>query len=1256
MKKYKPLILLIVLATLGLARAGMDLVPRAFIMTGKWQPSEDPLMIDEYGFQDVQNVRRWGKYWRGVKGHTAINSTEVAGIQNYTSGNYTEIDATERLTVSAYTITVASLDNDETAYLYRDFGTDYFNGNLKFKLVLNIGAAGNTGAAIFPWALSNDIGTISSLNGAGADKDALFLEQYVVVAAPNYFLQIGFYKDGVLTSSGGVKVAINTTYYCDIYRNSTEGVSGKLYCDVYTAPSFTGSYSQTSLNLDENESFRYLYGISSSDIGVGGGRNWNGTVSYLSMTAFPKNAFHFKKDSPTSETHVLYQSEAAINENTTAIPGTGDFSNIPIFNNSPGSGLGRFSNAPQGSMLYANGTETCIWGGNEIYPISFITSTEAIGYTVVNANDYSAQVTNNLQTSDNIARIGGGNDASTVLLLHADGVDGYTTITDSSASAHTATAYGAAALDTDFQKFGTASLNLTGAADYIGYSDSADWDFGSNPFTIETWVFLNSTPTGTVYFYDHYEGAANYSRLYYNPSGWVELDVSNGGLIISINNSWSPSVGRWYHFALTKDASDDYRMFVDGNQIGTTQSDASAYTTGSTTSVDMKIGTGVTTGIHLDEYRITKGVARWTTNFTPPARAYSTDNPFWLVGSPRPLQGVKYYLANANASTATMTVQEWAGAAWNPLTPVTDNTSGLSATGTVTWPSTVNTSEKRYIEGLSLYWYQFEMSGGQADVYQVTLDAPFQQITNIWNGSETSVAGCKIYTSTIKDYTDEVNDDTTTFAAILDDLPPAGYMLIGFTQPMQGINFRVTAGKENSNATTATPSFWNGDSWETLLAFSDGTSYSGAGGTSLSNSGVMVWQAPTPGTEFPKSEENKSPLYWYKIIWSATLDGEVEVYQITGIPAPRDIDQDQVFAALFQNRTFLFKKNYATYSSYNTPYIFNGYDAGYIFFGSDSPVTAAAAIYNVFQSTGFEQLLVTKKNETYRIVGDGPETWSLTQMSGNVGCVAPLTMAVCEVADISQQVKRHVAIWQSNSGVVMCDGATITPISDDIRCYWDSADARYIPTNRQDDSVGWYDSRLGVYKLLISSGSGQATHNVELEYNLKYQEWTKLYREDTSGANPLQVGIQVHDTDGAPYSYGFSDDGYMYRLENGKTWAGTAIAQYHWTKDMLWDTEIPMWRKTTTRYFRIMNKAKTGGEDINIAHYCDGTLTTMAAGSNTYTLSAHSMANQYTTQSCVMGPCLKHSFKFSSDVSAVDDGMEITGFGVLYTPEPSLTR
>ena len=294
-------------------------------------------------------------------------------------------------------------------------------------------------------------------------------------------------------------------------------------------------------------------------------------------------------------------------------------------------------------------------------------------------------------------------------------------------------------------------------------------------------------------------------------------------------------------------------------------------------------------------------------------------------------------------------------------------------------------------------------------------------------------------------------------------------------------------------------------------------------------------------------------------------------------------------------------------------------------------------------------------------------------------------MAVCEVSDISADTKRHVAIWQSNSGVVMFDGSTIIPISDDIRIYWDPHNAKYIPTDRQDDSVGWYDSNLGVYKLLISSGAGQTTHNIELEYSLKYQEWTKLYRENSTGANPLQTGFVVRDTTGNSYSYGGTNEGYLYRLENGTAWHGADIKQMLWTKDQILDDQRPFFRDTVISYFRMTFSEKAGldnyylkivagdagsvliddaaylllweTEDVTVSHYCNRTLsvdnaTGLDKGNYQDTIDDIDYDDgPVITQECNLGPCLMHSFKFYGHIVSATDGFEPTGIGLWYTPQ-----
>jgi hypothetical protein len=245
-----------------------------------------------------------------------------------------------------------------------------------------------------------------------------------------------------------------------------------------------------------------------------------------------------------------------------------------------------------------------------------------------------------------------------------------------------------------------------------------------------------------------------------------------------------------------------------------------------------------------------------------------------------------------------------------------------------------------------------------------------------------------------------------------------------------------------------------------------------------------------------------------------------------------------------------------------------------------------------------------------------------------------------------------VAIFQYDKGIAMTDGAIVIPISDDIRCYWDQNDSRYIPAAMQSKSVAWYDSLNQSYKLLIASGSTATYLNTELEYSLQNKEWTKIYRENAAGANPLQSGWMVYDTSGLSYTYGGGKDGYMYRLENGNTWNSVAnINQYIHTKDLILDNERPMFRKSTVKHIRTLYKKKAAATgNLTITHYGDQSASsTGTAGRVAPTIITSVPSTLYNTQSVRLGPDLYHSFKFSQTTNAAD-GLELLGFGLYYEP------
>lgn len=220
----------------------------------------------------------------------------------------------------------------------------------------------------------------------------------------------------------------------------------------------------------------------------------------------------------------------------------------------------------------------------------------------------------------------GGIDSYTKLMLHMNGTNGSTTFTDSELTPKSVTAAGNAQISTAQSKFGGASGLFDGTGDYLELADNADWAFGTEDLTIDFWVRFISVPTSTItaVFYSQYNNGSNMIELYYKDSALYLQNYSGGTPIVDFNRAWTPTAGTWYHIAVVR-TGNTFKMFINGTQIGTDYSSSNSFTDFTNL---LRIGarnstTGGLNG-YIDEYRISKGVARWTTNFTPPTSQYTT--------------------------------------------------------------------------------------------------------------------------------------------------------------------------------------------------------------------------------------------------------------------------------------------------------------------------------------------------------------------------------------------------------------------------------------------------------------------------------------------------------------------------------------------------------------------------------------------------------------------------------------------------------
>lgn len=140
--------------------------------------------------------------------------------------------------------------------------------------------------------------------------------------------------------------------------------------------------------------------------------------------------------------------------------------------------------------------------------------------------------------------------------------------------------------------------------------------FGTADFTIETWVFLNSMPDYMAIIDPRTTDTQVTPLLWVHHIDKYFYYYNNGATRIqSANNSVTTST--WYHVAVVR-YNGVTKMYVDGTKVGVDYTDSSNYVAAG----PYYIGTRYTGSNYLNGYlldfRLTKGLARYTGNFTPP--------------------------------------------------------------------------------------------------------------------------------------------------------------------------------------------------------------------------------------------------------------------------------------------------------------------------------------------------------------------------------------------------------------------------------------------------------------------------------------------------------------------------------------------------------------------------------------------------------------------------------------------------------------
>lgn len=216
-----------------------------------------------------------------------------------------------------------------------------------------------------------------------------------------------------------------------------------------------------------------------------------------------------------------------------------------------------------------------------------------------------------------------GRDAYDVLLVHSNNYQGYTVFTDSSDSAHTIYTNGNAKHDLDGRKFLLSGISLDGTNDNLQAADSDDWDFGSGDFTIELWVYPKIFTSKTI-INQWVPGAPPWS------GGWdLQFDATNkinfywdyGADIHSVTGTTAYTVAQWIHIAVSKSGNSIY-LFENGKKAAEAAFADTIDPSGNSLYVGEYSSGAGDIQAYYQEIRISKGIGRYTSNFTPQEMPY----------------------------------------------------------------------------------------------------------------------------------------------------------------------------------------------------------------------------------------------------------------------------------------------------------------------------------------------------------------------------------------------------------------------------------------------------------------------------------------------------------------------------------------------------------------------------------------------------------------------------------------------------------
>jgi hypothetical protein len=193
--------------------------------------------------------------------------------------------------------------------------------------------------------------------------------------------------------------------------------------------------------------------------------------------------------------------------------------------------------------------------------------------------------------------------------------------------------------------YGNTANFVSASSQYLTAGTSTDYVFGTGDFTVECWAYFNSLQAENALV-----------SMHNGDSNWVIKATSSNLLIYTgstnVTGSLAISTGKWYHFAVTRQSS-TLKLWINGNN-DTSATVTNNYTISNTLYIGAQQNNPAATYLngYLQDVKIYNGLAKYTTNFTPPPPMfgdYTRSTPNKLIYTP----SSDYVLEAKNTSGVT---------------------------------------------------------------------------------------------------------------------------------------------------------------------------------------------------------------------------------------------------------------------------------------------------------------------------------------------------------------------------------------------------------------------------------------------------------------------------------------------------------------------------------------------------------------------------------------------------------------------------